>query len=294
MYQRFPVSFKADNETLSGWFFQPETIPAPCIIMTHGFTALIEHHLAAFAGVFAQAGFCVLVYDHRNCGVSTGEPRYEIDPEIQIKDYSHAITYAQSLPSVKSNAIGIWGTSYSGGHVIVVAANDKRVKSVVTQVPFIKGHHDYLKQKYPKKWLSILKSYENDQLDRETGKAPQKIPVVSLDKNITAVMTSERAYHFFMNVKSWPNEVTLQSVAMSGDYHPINSVEETKSIPILFIVARQDEINPSKFAIEAYEKASDPKKLILLNGDHFSAYLEEFSLAAQSACDWYRDTLLKN
>ncbi len=292
MYQRFPISFKADNETLRGWFYQPDVSPAPCIIMTNGFTALIEHHLASFAEIFAQAGFCVLIYDHRNCGMSTGEPRYEINPEIQIKDYSQAITYAQSLPSVKSNAIGIWGTSYSGGHVLVVAANDERVKSVVTQVPFIKGHHDYLKKQYPDKWLSILKSYERDNLNRTAGKAPQKIPVVSLDKKITAVMTDERAYDFFTSVKNWPNEVTLQSVAMSGDYYPINSIEHIKQIPILFIVSQQDNINPKKFALEAYEKVSEHKKLIILKGDHFSVYLEEFSFAAQSACDWYRETLL--
>jgi cephalosporin-C deacetylase-like acetyl esterase len=182
MYQRFLISFQADDEILRGLLYQPNITPAPCIIMTHGFTATIKHHLLPFAELFAQAGFCVLLYDHRNCGISTGEPRYEINPKTQINDYSHAITYALSLPIVKAGSIGIWGTSYSGGHVLVVAANDKRVKSVVTQVPFIKGHHNYLKQKYPEKWLTILKLYEEDQLNRALGKAPQKIPVVSLDK----------------------------------------------------------------------------------------------------------------
>lgn len=292
MYQRFPISFQADDETLKGWFYQPKVTPAPCIIMTHGFSALIEHHLAPFAELFAQKGFCVLVYDHRNCGISSGEPRYEINPELQIKDYSHAITYAQSLSIVKPDALGIWGTSYSGGHVLVVAASDSRVKSVVAQVPFIKGHHDFLKQKYPEKWLSILKSYESDRLGRASGKAPQKIPVVSNDKNITAVMMGKRAYTFFTSVKNWPNEVTLQSVAMSGDYAPGDFVEKITPIPILFIVANQDNINPTKFALQVYEQALDPKKLIMLNGDHFSAYLEEFSVASQSAYEWYRDTLL--
>lgn len=259
--------------------------------MTNGFTALIKHHLVTFAEMFAQAGFCVLLYDHRNCGISTGEPRYEINPEIQIKDYSKAITYAQSLSSIKSDAIGIWGTSYSGGHVLVVTANDKRVKSVVTQVLFIKRHYDYLKQQFPEKWLSTLKIYEKDQLNRVAGKTPQTIPVVSLGKNLTAVMTGDRAYHFFTSVTSWPNEVTLQSVAMSGDYYPINSIDHIKKIPILFIVAQQDNINHTKLALEAYEKAVEHKKLIMLKGDHFSAYLEEFSLAARSACDWYLDTL---
>lgn len=264
MVQRFPISFQADDETLRGWFYQPEVTPAPCIIMTHGFSALIEHHILPFAELFAQNGFCVLVYDHRNCGISSGEPRYEINPELQIKDYSHAITYVQSLFIVKSDAIGIWGTSYSGGHVLVVAANDSRVKSVVAQVPFIKGHHDYLKQKYPEKWLSILKSYESDRLDRANGKAPQRIPVVSNDNNIKAVMMGERAYDFFTSVKDWPNEVTLQSVAMSGDYSPGDYITKINQTPVLFIVSEKDNINPTFLALEAYEQIKAPKKLIML------------------------------
>lgn len=294
MYQRSTISFKADKETLKGWFYQPqsEKLPAPCIIMTHGFSALIDHHLAPFAETFAAAGFCVLVYDNRNCGLSSGEPRNEINPELQIKDYSHAINFVQTLSVVKSNCIGIWGTSYSGGHVLVVGANDRRVKSIVSQVPFIKGHHEYLRQKYPDKWLSISQSYELDRINRANGERPQTIPVVSLDKKNNAVMVDNRAYEFFTSVKQWQNEVTLQSVAMSGEYCPGHWASKISPTPILFIIAQQDRINYSAFALECFEQIHHPKKLIQLQGDHFSSYLEEFTIASQSACEWFRNTLI--
>lgn len=53
---------------------------------------------------------------------------------MQQSDYSDAITYAQSLSEVDPTKIGIWGSSYSGGHVLFVGAVDRRVKAVLCQV----------------------------------------------------------------------------------------------------------------------------------------------------------------
>jgi hypothetical protein len=38
-----------------------------------------------------------------------------------VRDYRDAITYAETLADLDRERIGIWGTSYSGGHVLVVA-----------------------------------------------------------------------------------------------------------------------------------------------------------------------------
>ena len=92
--------------------------------------------------MFAAAGLGAMVFDNRNFGASDGEPRQEIDPWQQIRDYRDAITFARTLPTVDGDRIGIWGSSYSGGHVLVVGAIDRRVKCVVAQVPLISGHRN--------------------------------------------------------------------------------------------------------------------------------------------------------
>ena len=69
----------------------------PGIVMAHGFSAVKEQHLDTFAEVFAGAGFGVLVFDNRNFGASDGEPRQEIDPVQQVRDYRHAITFIGTL-----------------------------------------------------------------------------------------------------------------------------------------------------------------------------------------------------
>ena len=72
-------------------------------------------------------------------GASDGSPRQEVDPIAQIRDYRDAITFAETLPGTDPARIGVWGSSYSGGHVLIVAAIDRRVKCVVSQVPMVSG-----------------------------------------------------------------------------------------------------------------------------------------------------------
>jgi len=139
---RRDIVFDAEGVILRGWFYPAEGAgrSAPAVVMAHGFSAVKEMYLDSFAEVFAAAGLSVLVFDNRNFGASDGEPRQEIDPWAQVRDYRHAITYASTLAEVDAARIGIWGSSYSGGHVLVVAAVDRRVKAVVSQVPLVSGH----------------------------------------------------------------------------------------------------------------------------------------------------------
>lgn len=135
------IEFKtADNVTLRGWFVTPSSSQGklPCLVMAHGWSALKEMDLNTFAEYFtAQLPISCLVYDNRGFGTSDqkpDQPRHEIIPQLQQSDYSDAITYAASLPEVDPERIGIWGSSYSGGHVLYVGAVDRRVKAVLSQV----------------------------------------------------------------------------------------------------------------------------------------------------------------
>lgn len=143
----FPTS---DNVTLRGWFFRPCPLPStslPCLVMCHGFSAVKEMDLNTFAEYFtSNLLMSCLVFDHRGFGESNtkqGQPPLEIIPSQQTSDISDAITYAQSRPDVEADKIGIWGTSFSGGHVLWVGATDKRVKVVLSQVPCVDGYSNF-------------------------------------------------------------------------------------------------------------------------------------------------------
>jgi cephalosporin-C deacetylase-like acetyl esterase len=139
---RQDIEFKTgDGVTLRGWFYTTSATTVsklPCLIMSLGFSALKEMALDAFAERFvATLDLAVLVYDNRGFGasdVAPGQPRQEIIPQQQCSDLQDAITYAQTRNEVDASKIGIWGSSYSGGHVLHVAAIDKRVKTCISQV----------------------------------------------------------------------------------------------------------------------------------------------------------------
>ena len=117
--------------------------------MAHGYNCIKELYLDRYAAAVADAGHVVLTDDHRNFGDSDGEPRQELDPWMQVRDYRNAITFVQTLDGVDPERIGIWGTSYAGGHVLVVAAVDRRVRCVVAQVPTISGWQSTLRRIAP-------------------------------------------------------------------------------------------------------------------------------------------------
>jgi fermentation-respiration switch protein FrsA (DUF1100 family) len=107
MGSRSDVEFEGfDGTLLRGWWCAPKGV-APAVAMAHGFSAVKEMALDRYAGVFREAGLGVLVYDHRNFGASDGEPRQEIDPWAQVRDYRSAIGWLAARPDVDAGRIGI-------------------------------------------------------------------------------------------------------------------------------------------------------------------------------------------
>src|SRR5271155_778315 len=109
-------------------------VRVPAVAMAHGLGAVKEMYLEPFARRFAKAGIAALVFDYRGFGASGGEPRQRVSPHDQMEDYRNALTWLSLQPEIDANRLGIWGTSFSGAHVIQIAAHDPRVKAVVSQV----------------------------------------------------------------------------------------------------------------------------------------------------------------
>lgn len=295
---RKDISFQTtDGTTLRGWHYLPESSGKHAtIIMAHGFTAVKEMYLDNYSEIFAKSGFASIVYDNRNFGASDGQPRQEIDPWLQVRDYSDAITFALSLEQTDASRIGVWGTSYSGSHVLVVAAIDRRVKCVVSQVPFISGSQG-LRRFVRSDFVSAIEDqFRADRANRAAGGAPSMVPVVVQEPTLPAALPTADSYKWFTETaetraNSWRNEVTVRSLEYSFGYEPGVYIALISPTPLLLIVAVKDHLAVSDLAIAAYERANHPKKLVLLPGGHFDAYVAEFAQSSQAACDWFRKYL---
>ena len=295
---RQDIEFDAEGVTLRGWLYLPDgaTGPAPTIVMAHGFSAVKEMYLDTFAEAFAAAGLGAVVFDNRNFGASDGEPRQEIDPWAQVRDYRHAITWAQAHPQVDASHIGVWGSSYSGGHVLVLGAIDKRIKCVVAQVPLVSGFRN-IQRLVRQDFLAPNRGlFEQDRAARYRGEAPAMIPVVDADPMAASALPTPDSWEWFSETgktraPAWRNEVTLRTVEMLMEYEPAAYLERISPTPLLMVVAAGDHLTPTDLALEAYQQAREPKRLVLLPGAHFDAYVKDFDAASAAARDWFLEHL---
>ena len=218
-----------------------------------------------------------MVFDNRNFGASGGEPRQEIDPWEQVRDYRDAITFVETL----RGWIGIWGSSYSGGHVLVVGAIDRRVKCVAGQVPLISGHNNARRLIRADFWVSLHRMFDDDRRNRYAGNPRRMIPVVAEDPLAPSALPTPDSWSWFTETgrsraPSWHNEVTLRSVEMFTEYEPGSYIGFISPTPLLLIVALGDHLTVADEALAAYERALEPKKLVMLSGGHFDAYVKDF------------------
>ena len=295
---RRDIEFDAEGVTLRGWFYDADGASgaAPTVVMAHGFSAVKEMYLDRFAEAFAAAGLNALVFDNRNFGASDGEPRQEIDPVQQVRDYRHAITYATTLDEVDPTRIGAWGSSYSGGHVLVLGAIDRRVKAVVAQVPLVSGSANIAELVRVDFRAGFRQMFDDDRAARYRGDPPAMVPVVAEDPLAPSALPTPDSWTWFTETgktraPSWRNEVTLRTVEMLGEYEPAAYIARISPTPLLMVVARQDHLTPVHLAIDAYERAREPKRLVILPGGHFDAYVDGFDEASAPAREWFVEHL---
>jgi cephalosporin-C deacetylase-like acetyl esterase len=291
--EQFDVEFGVEgNVKLRGWLFVPDGPgPRPAITMAHGYAGIREHGLDRFARVFADAGFVVLVHDHRGFGVSDGQPRFDIDPWRQIADWRYAISYLQSRPGVHADRIGLWGTSYAGGHALVLGATDRRLKAVVAQVPTISGYDQSLRRVAPDQVAALEASFSDDDRRVFAGESPATQLVVSADSATPAAYHSPDAVAFYTQPLPegvhYENQVTVRSGRAARMYEPGQWVSRVSPTPLLMIIGLNDTITLADTGLAAYERALQPKHLVTIAGGHFHPYLSQFEKSSAAARDWF-------
>jgi len=272
--ERADLTFSSGGERCAAWLYRPEQASA-CVVLAHGWTGVREQRLDAFAERFAAAGFAALVFDYRNFGGSEGQPRSLLDIHRQLEDWRAAVAHARGLEQIDPEQIALWGSSFSGGHVIETAARDHRVAAVIAQVPFIDGFANLLRLGR-RHALALSIAGLRDQLGAFAGRPPHMIASVG-PPGSGAVMDAPDAEPGFLALNpaglEWPNEAAARITLRVGSYRPIRRVGEV-SCPILFAIADQDAITPPDLAVKAARLAPN-SELRHYPGGHFDPYVGE-------------------
>lgn len=301
---RREVEFASGGDVVRGWLYTPDEGdgPFPTVVMAGGWCYVKEIVQPHYAEMFAQNGIAAVLFDYRNFGDSGGSRRQHIDPHMQIEDYRNAISFAETLDEVDASRIGAWGLSYSGGHSLILAAIDSRVKAAVSQIPVIDG------------WLNMRLA--NGTVDF------RRLEAALLDARRKKFTTGEDTMipHFTLDttaeISAWPNadgyelfegfrktvapnyslDATAESIDLLMQYDVRPFARRIIDTPTLVIVAENDDITLWDEAMAVYQSIPTSKKKLTVidKSDHLALYSNQSLLerAAAAATEWFIERLI--
>jgi pimeloyl-ACP methyl ester carboxylesterase len=258
-----------------GEAFADEQGRRPCVVLAHGFAGTVDSGLMPYAEGFAAAGMDALAFDYRHFGASAGEPRQLVSIRRQLEDYAAAIAFARTLDGVDPQRIVVWGSSYSGGHVVAVAVADGRVAAVIAQTPAMDGVAtlaNVARYAGPGLLARLVLAGLRDLAGSLLGRPPLMVAVVGPPGSL-GVMTSADAEPGYATIAgpSWRNEVAARIALAAGSYRPGLQADRLPC-PILVQIADHDAVAPVKAAQEAAWRATGRAEVRNYPIGHFDVY----------------------
>jgi hypothetical protein len=271
--------------------------------MAGGWCYVKEIVMPHYAEFFVDAGLACLLFDYRCLGASGGEPRQHLDPNAQIEDYKNAISFVQTLPEADPERIGIWGISYSGGHVLCVGATDPRVKCIVSTIPVVEGHRNQRRVQGILGFRRLMETIAEDRKSRyEKQDAGGRIPMAAPDPHRTvSTWPFPETYETFMDLKEKEAPLhehwsTIESTELLLSYSVFPFVPRILDVPTLMLVAEGDDLTLWDLEIDAYNRIPTNKKklFVIPKTSHMSLYSDRSKLevAAAVATDWLVENLV--
>ncbi|WP_371863247.1 alpha/beta hydrolase [Nocardioides psychrotolerans] len=250
----------------------------PCVVMGHGFGATRDAGLLPFAERFADAGADVLVFDYRGFGTSEGRPRQDVDHRRHREDYRAAVDAARALEGIDPERIVLWGSSYSGGHVVVVAAGDPRIAAVVSQGAAMDGLAAFRGVQQTSgsgKALALTTAGLRDLGRWATRRAPYLVPVVG-EPGTAAVISAPGAVKGYENIMgpTFRNEMCARGILRIATNRPVRHAADVRC-PVLLVIAEADNIAPVASVHEVARRLGDRVETLSFACGHFDIYVDE-------------------
>jgi uncharacterized protein len=277
MAQRSDVAFVSGDDRISAWLYRPAGDgPVPLLVMGHGLGAVRTMRLDAYAERFAAAGYACLVFDYRNFGDSEGRPRQVLDVGMQLADWAAAVAYARTLDGVDAERIGLWGTSFGGGHVIASAARLPGIAAAVAQCPFTDGLASARTIGNPLITARLTARAIRDTIGARRGKPPVMVATAGRPGEV-ALMNTPDAYAGYQRLMpegvEVPGEVAARIALQVMRYRP-GRLTPKIACPILFCVCETDSVAPARATLRHAAKAPRGEVRVYPEG-HFAIYVDD-------------------
>ncbi|MFA7510089.1 MAG: alpha/beta hydrolase [Mycolicibacterium vanbaalenii] len=255
---RQEVQIPADGGQIAAYVYRPQVTGGgtACIVMAHGFTGTRDDGLPDYAEAFCAAGHTVVLFDYRHFGASTGEPRQLLDIAEQRRDYHTVIAWARHLDGVDPNRIVVWGSSFSGGHVLAVAAEDPRIAAVIAQAPFTDALAT-LREIPPRNIPLLLIAAVRDQVGAWRGRPPHTVAAVGSPGTVAALTSPDAkpGFEAILGPNSlWRNEFAARLMFTFAFNRPGRKAAKLR-MPVLLCVCDDDVVTPPGPSVEAAHRA---------------------------------------
>ncbi len=281
---RLDVEFESGSDTCRAWWYEPHagngeagasaSSGRPCVVMAHGLGGVRTAGLEPYAERLARAGFAVLVFDYRHFGASGGLPRQLVSIPRQLADWAAAIAFARSRPGVDGERIALWGSSFSGGHVVVTAARDARVAAICAQGPMMDGLSATLNIVRYAGFIQVLRLAARglrDMLQAMLGRPRVYFPLVGAPGTL-ATMSTPDAEPGYLAIAGpgWENRICAGFALALAFYRPVMWARRVRC-PALLIVA-DDSVAPASAALSTARRIGARCELHRVNMGHFDIY----------------------
>lgn len=273
---RHDVTFASGGDTCAAWLHLPDGVEnPPVVILGHGLGATMQMRLDAFGERFAEAGIAALAFTYRHFGDSTGEPRQLLSIRRQLADFDAAIAHVQARPDVDGARVAVWGSSFGGGHAILVAARHPELRAAVAQCPFTDGLAS-ARALGPAGSLRMLPTVAADLLATARGRDPVLLTLAGAPGS-TALMTAPDALPGYLALvpagATFVNEVAAR-VVPTITWHRPGRAARNVTVPILFCVCDHDSVTPPEGTLR-YARTAPKGEIRRYDAGHFDIYLGE-------------------
>jgi len=280
------VRFRAiDGTSLEGWLFLPEGVTnPPVVVMAPGLGGTKDGFLEPFAWAFVERGIAALAFDYRTFGGSDGLPRHWVAPPRHCEDYEAAIAFVKRdlCDAVDPTRIALWGSSFSGGTVLVTAARHDELRAVVAQCPYLKTP-PHLEPR----GLAMARYVVLATLDLLRVFPPVYVPLfgrpgewafaTSAENPSSGAFDHDPRSDFWRLLPKpplggWENRMLARGLATLDEVVPMNAIDDVKC-PALLVAAMKDDMVPHAFVEEAHAKLRGTSELARFDCGHFDLYV---------------------
>ncbi|TDZ98506.1 alpha/beta hydrolase [Mycobacteroides salmoniphilum] len=289
------------GQQLSANLFVPKNLnrssSTPAVVVSHPMGAVKEQSANLYAQKIAEQGFVTLAVDLPYWGGSQGEPRNLVAPDNYAESFSAGVDYLRTLNYVAREQIGALGICGSGSYVISAAKIDPRIKAVATASMYDMGaanrfglHHSVtLGQR--REMLAVAAAqrdieFVGGQIE-PTGGTPEQLTDQSsaVDREFFDFYRTARGHR--PNTTTHP---TLTSNVRFLNYFPFNEIDTISPRPMMFIAG--DQAHSLEFSQDAYQRAAEPKELVLVPGaGHVDLYDRVDLIPFERLAAFYRQHL---